>query len=318
MEGRSILLKYMNITSFIASSFKEDFSTHYWQSDLWEKAKQQSGCRTFRFEVGGASTLVIERKPHFLKFWKKTMWEIPRGPVGNIKDMPALLDHVFAEAFRCGISWVRVYPPFGNDFFWNLFPESFWEEKQTATAPEIFPLHTLMLDLSLSDEEILMQMKPKGRYNIKVAEKNGVVVKEEKDIKNFWKLMQETSKRDGFTSCKKHTYEDLLKAFGENAILLSAYSPENEILASKIFTVADGMAVYNYGASSSQNRKFMAPYLLQWHGMQWAKTRGATVYDFLGISPDDEDTHKLSSVADFKLKFGGQRAVCDEGIDFFL
>lgn len=308
----------MQISDFISSGFREEFPHHYWQSTLWEKAKQESGCRTFRFENRSASTLVIERKPHFLKFWKKTMWEIPRAPVGSLKDFEALLKMVFDAAVQNGVLWVRVYPPFGNDVVWDRFSESFWQGLQIKTAPEIFPIHTLMLDLTLSNDELLAQMKPKGRYNIRLAEKKGVVIREEKDIKNFWKLMQETAKRDGFTSCKKHTYEDLLKVFREDALLLSAFSPEGDLLASKIFTIADEFAVYNYGASSSKNRQYMAPYLLQWKAMEWAKQRGAKVYDFLGISPEDDERHKLASVADFKLKFGGERVVCDEGIDFFL
>jgi len=308
----------MICSDFVASSFKEKYPNHYWQSDLWEKAKQESGCRTFRFSYNTSSTLVIERNPHFLKFWKKTMWEIPRGPIGEVKDFPVLLSKIFEEAKKQNIYWVRVYPPFGNDQFWNSIPHNFFENKKFQIAPEIFPKHTLMVDLTLSNEEILHQMKPKGRYNIRLAEKKGVIIKEEKDIQAFWSLMQETSKRDGFTSCKKHTYQDLLSAFKDNGILLTAYSPDGEILASKIFTISNRFAVYNYGASSSKNRHYMAPYLLQWKAFEWAKKKDATVYDFLGISPELDDHHKLSGVSDFKLKFGGERIICDDGIDFFL
>lgn len=309
---------FMNIKAYIASSFTDTFATHFWQSDKWEKAKNKSGNKTFHFAHNSASTLVVQRDPHFLKFWKKSYWEIPRGPIGRMEDIPVLLEQIFEQAKKNNIHWVRVYPPFGNDVFWKHFPSSFWDKKNIKTAHEIFPIHTLMLDLSLSAEEILAQMKPKGRYNIRLAEKKGVVIVQEKNIKNFWKLMKETAKRDGFASCKKHTYQDMLDAFGDDSILLTAFSSDGIVLASKIFTVANGMAVYYYGASSSSHRHFMAPYLLQWKAMQWAKEKGASVYDFLGISPENDEHHKLSSVADFKLKFGGTRIVCDRGIDFFI
>jgi len=76
--------------------------------------------------------------------------------------------------------------------------------------------------------------------------------------------------------------------------------------------------VYNYGASSNRKRNLMAPYLLQWKGIEWAKSQGAMVYDFLGISPENTPNHQLENVAGFKLKFGGTRVICDEGKDLFV
>ena len=295
------------------------FPENYWQSEQWENAKQLSGCRTFWFEYGNAKTLVIERKAHWLKFWVPPLWEIPRGPTGEIKDFPPLLEKIFLEAKKNNVSTVRIYPPFGTENFWkNEHIQSFCKKNKHITAPEIFPMHTLVLDTSVDEKEILMQMKQKGRYNIKLAKKRGVTIIEEKNISNFWNLMKTTSKRDGFRSCKKHVYEDMLKSFGDNAVLLTAKDETGEVLASAMFTIIDEMAIYNYGASSNKKRNLMAPYLLQWKGIQWAKKKGATVYDFLGISPENDENHHLKTVAGFKLKFGGVRIVCDKGLDFIL
>ncbi len=302
-------------------TFPENFVSHYWQSDAWKKAKEDNGCKAFWIKKNDAKVLVIERKAHFLKFWVKPMWELPRGPIGNANNFVELIEAVFFEARKKenNVGIVRIYTPFGTENFWNnkLF-QKFLEKNINKTAPEIFPTNTLMINLEQDDDEILSQMKQKGRYNIKLARKKGVVIEEEKNVENFWKLMCETSKRDGFRSNKKHVYSDLLKSFKDDAVLYTAKDETGDVLASAIFTIAKGMAIYNYGASTNRKRGLMAPYLLQWAGMQWAKKKGAKVYDFLGISPENEPNHSLNGVASFKLKFGGTRVICDSGLDFTM
>lgn len=307
------------ISNFIASadSLPKTFSAHYWQSDQWEKTKSDSGCETFWATHKNAKALIIVRKAHFLKFWVQPFWEIPRGPIGDPADIPKLIENILAKAKAQNITCVRIYPPFGTRNFWkNLnFDTSVYS---TKIAPEIFPLDTLMIDLTKSEEDILAQMKQKGRYNIKVAKKKGITVSQETNTNTFWKLMKQTTTRDGFRSVKKNVYQKMLNSFGENGILLTAKDETGEALASAIFTIGEGLAVYNYGASSNHKRNLMAPYLLQWEGMQWAKEKGAQTYDFLGISPENDESHKLSTVAGFKHKFGGQRVTCDNGLDFYI
>jgi len=300
-------------------TFPNFFTEHYWQSDAWKTAKEDNGCKSFWVTVNDAKVLVIERKSHFLKFWVKPLWELPRGPIGNSENFVELLKKVFVQAREKNnnVGTVRIYSPFGTENFWNndIFKE-FLKNNKNKKAPEIFPTNTLMINLEAEEDEILAQMKQKGRYNIKLARKKGVVIEAETNVENFWNLMVETSKRDGFRSNKKHVYSDLLKSFGDDAVLYTAKDETGDVLASAIFTMADGMAIYNYGASTNRKRGLMAPYLLQWEGMQWAKNKGAKVYDFLGISPEDSPNHSLNGVASFKLKFGGTRVICDEGLDF--
>ncbi len=302
-------------------TFPEYFTENYWQSDAWKKAKEENGCRSFWIQKNDAKVLVIERKAHFLKFWIQPLWEIPRGPVGKSSDFVALFETVFAEAKKKenNVGTVRIYTPFGTQNFWsNALFTNFLQKNKNRKAPEIFPTNTLMLNVEQEEEEILAQMKQKGRYNIKLARKKGVRIEEENNVENFWNLMKETSKRDGFRSNKKHVYSDLLKSFKDDAVLFTAKDETGDVLASAIFTIANGMAIYNYGASTSRKRGLMAPYLLQWAGIQWAKKKGASVYDFLGISPENAPTHSLNGVASFKLKFGGTRVICDDGLDFSM
>lgn len=114
-------------------------------------------------------------------------------------------------------------------------------------------------------------MKPKGRYNIKVAEKGNVITEWEKCTKEnmakFYTLLTETTKRDGFATNSLEYFMNLGEYIEENNLgrLLFA-SREGELLAAGLFIYYGKTALYYYGASVSEpeKRKYMASYALQW------------------------------------------------------
>src|SRR5262249_9880557 len=60
--------------------------------------------------------------------------------------------------------------------------------------------NTVCLDLARSEEALLAGMKPKTRYNIRLAERKGVLVRPGSldDLELLYRLYAETSVRDGF------------------------------------------------------------------------------------------------------------------------
>ena len=70
---------------------------------------------------------------------------------------------------------------------------------------------------------------------------------------------------------------------------------EGQVIAAGIFVYYHGVALYYYGASTSDSelRRHMAPYLIQWEAMREGKMRGCTIYDFLGIAPPGSLSHPL-------------------------
>lgn len=183
---------------------------------------------------------------------------------------------------------------------------------------EVQPEFRQWIDLRPTLDEILAAMKPKGRYNIRVAERHGVQVTESDDIDIFYRLAITTAKRDGFTIRSRDYYADLLKTLQQNnlgALYVATLTPDTP-LAAAIISFHDNISSYLYGASSSDHRESMAPYLLHWHIMQEAKKRSCTIYDLLAVAPPSDTQHltpntnklarKYAGITRFKSQFGGQ------------
>ncbi len=167
--------------------------------------------------------------------------------------------------------------------------------------------YTAIIDLSLSEEEILAGMKQKGRYNIKLATKRGVSVQAveptKENIEAFYNLLQETTTRDNFNGNSLEYYITFLEYIKESKLIL-AYK-DDQVIAGGIFTFRDELAIYYYWASTSQKeyRNCMAPYLVQWEAIKIAKSHGSKIYDFLWVAPEGIDAHPLLGVTNFKKKF---------------
>lgn len=175
---------------------------------------------------------------------------------------------------------------------------------------EIQPKNTLILNLTQGEEEILNQMKPKGRYNIKVAQKRGVIVKEIKNLEEFEdykKIHEETAKRDKIGARSFEYLKNLFSMLKNNkwGTAFIAYY-KNKPIAGIIVSLSGERATYMYGASSYDYRNLMASYLLQWEAIKYAKSKGAKIYDFFGIAPTDNPNHKWAGITRFKKQFGGQ------------
>lgn len=166
--------------------------------------------------------------------------------------------------------------------------------------------YTAIIDLSKTSELILTEMKPKGRYNIRLAEKKEIkVVEVDKTVDNvkvFYDLMMETTSRDGFSGNKLEYYVTFLDTI-LNSSLLIAYKDDKPI-AAWIFIFDKEVSIYYYGASTNdaEYRNLMAPYLLQWTAIDKAKSIWSKYYDFLWIASPWEVNSSLSWVTDFKLK----------------
>jgi len=176
------------------------------------------------------------------------------------------------------------------------------------------PPDSTILDLDRSEEEILAGMKAKWRYNIRLAEKKGVIVSEEgrSGLDIFFGLYEETSRRDRIAIHPRAYYETLFEVAGDQAggegadLRLWVARFEGEALAAIITLFYNGSATYLYGASSDSRRSLMPAYALQWSAIRAARSAGCSSYDFYGIPPRDDPDHPMGGLYRFKTGFGGR------------
>ncbi|MBI2484666.1 peptidoglycan bridge formation glycyltransferase FemA/FemB family protein [Candidatus Uhrbacteria bacterium] len=225
---------------------------------------------------------------------------VPRGPLlaDGVSYQEALLAlwEFFPEAL-----FIRFEPTKDGDYSWA-----------TRTV-DVNPKETLVLDLTKSEDDLLAAMHPKTRYNIRLAQRKGAVVRalvsSEFDV--AWKVFEETARRDHFRLHAKAHYQHFLETL--SAKLIGVFS-EGQLLAAHLMVDAYGTRTYLHGASSSLHREVMAPYLLHWQEIKEAKDAGLTCYDFWGVS---NTKPAWAGITRFKRGFSGKEISYPGTFDYY-
>lgn len=185
-----------------------------------------------------------------------------------------------------------------------------WNLRKSQT--DILPSHTIFMDLNLDDETLLKRMKPKTRYNIRLAKKRGVEVETcgVENIDTWYELYRQTSERNGIRGTDQKCFKNILETRAQDTrspaeVELLVARLDDEPLAAMFFVNTGKRATYLYGASSNTNRRHMAPYALQWAAIKRAKEKGCKEYDMFGISAIPDPAHPLYGLYRFKSGFGG-------------
>ncbi|MBI4435062.1 peptidoglycan bridge formation glycyltransferase FemA/FemB family protein [Candidatus Uhrbacteria bacterium] len=185
---------------------------------------------------------------------------------------------------------------------------------------DLSPTHTRITSLTDTEETLLAQMHSKTRYNIRVAQKHGVVVEfGSHDMDAVWNLFKQTSTRGEFRLHDKRYYQTMIDslATGDCRAFLATASHAGDLLVANIMVDFGDTRTYLHGASSNQLRNYMGPYLLHWELIRDAKTRGLTYYDWWGVAPLEDSpparggargggsTHPWAGISRFKRGFPG-------------
>ena len=259
---------------------------HILQWETWGQLKSEFGWQTIRvltdddaITSDGGAQILFRRLPLGL-----SLAYIPKGPVGT--DWERLWPKVDLICKEKHSIFLKVEPD-----LWESDPEIDEQDRPPLgfqiSSHEIQPPRTLIIDISVSEEQILARMKQKTRYNINLARRKGVVIRETADINKFYEMMLVTSERDVFGVHSKSYYTRALDLFaprGNCALFCAEF--EGQPLAGLMVFSNGKRAWYFYGASSNQHRHLMPTYLLQWKAIQWAKSQGCTLYDLWGV-PDE-------------------------------
>jgi peptidoglycan pentaglycine glycine transferase (the first glycine) len=294
---------------------------HILQSSAWGRLKSQFGWSDERVGLTWQNNLVAGAQVLYRRLpgGLGRLAYVPKGPLADWTakgQVAALLGELDRAVQARGAIALTIEP--------DLTDESHWCDslRTLGFARSMFgaiqPRSTLIVDISPTEETILGTMKSKTRYNVRLAARKGVKVREaeETDLPAFHTLMATTAARDSFGVHTPAYYEAAYRLFVPQgwARLLLAEAAGIPVAALMVFALPP-RSWYFYGASGDDHREKMPTYLLQWEAMRWAKSVGCTTYDLWGIPDEDtetleaEFTHRrdgLWGVYRFKRGFGGE------------
>lgn len=297
----------------ITSDQKKQFNSvvlHPLQTYEWGEFREKTGLKVIRRGSFQNNKLISA--------FQLTIHPIPKTPftIGYLPKGDVPTKELLAELKRIGKE--------ENCIFIQLEPNCIKSDEQTKTIAQLslrrafhplFTKYTFILDLTQSEEALLKNMHHKARYNIKVAQKHGVLVKEDNSESSFNKyllLSQETTTRQKFYAHSEQyhrfQWEILPHKKTDNTtlsshLLLAIY--QHKILASWILFVFKDTLYYPYGASSSEHKEVMASNLIMWEAIRFGKKLGLKSFDMWGaLEPNPNSYDPWFGFHNFKQRYG--------------
>ena len=291
---------------------------NFLQSPAYAKMHELLGAKTITTDFDGKGwALMIRRDAKRGRYL-----EIPCGPLidwGDKKLVREVFDRIAEVARQEKCVFVRIRPQLmATDENMKLLAELGLKKAPMHLAAE----HTVMLDLTLAEDELLAGMRRQTRYEVRRAEKLGIYVtksQKEADFKEFHKVQMETAKRQGFVPPNLKTLMAEKEAFGEKAWIYTAkISSKNlpegvtcdgndECPIAYGLIIGDGKEADYYEAASTElNHKLPGAYALLWQAMRDLKAEGCERFNLWGIAPAGQTKHRYAGVTTFKTGFGGE------------
>ena len=286
---------------------------NFQQSLEWAKVKQSWKREVILAEdtkgkINGSLMVLVRKIP----FFGNIMYSA-RGPVcdiHNIEVLRQITEGAKELAKKYNAIVLRIEPDIkSNDTdFRNIMLELGYSIKDDAKnfRDEIQPRYVFRLDTkNKTEDEIFKNFHQKTRYNVRLATKKGVTVKEgtREDLKDFHKIMVTTGIRDGFITRPLEYFEKMYDCLGpEHMKILMAYY-DGKPISGVIPIMYGNKTWYLYGASSNEHRNLMPNYLLQWEMIKIAISRKSDIYDLRGVPGIADDSNGLYR---FKKGFGAE------------
>ena len=303
------------ITPEQKSSYNE-IVTHPLQSYEWGEFREKSGVKVIRRGFFEGDNLVdgFQMTIHRIPRTNFTIGYLPKGKMPDEK--------LIEELKKIGDEEHCIFIQLEPNIITNDKDKSKINELQLRNAAHpLFTKYTFILDIAKSEEDLLRDMHPKARYNIKVANKHNVIVKEDNSetaFETYWKITEETTKRQKFYAHTKQYHKLQWQTFShpkmengkwkmENELTshLFTASYDNKILTTLLFFVFHDTLYYPYGASSNEYRNVMHSNIAMWEGIRFGKKLGLKKFDMWGaMSADPDPNDPWHGFHDFKRKFG--------------
>lgn len=288
--------------------------TGFMQSSWWADFRVTAGYEHFaailkhrNAILGGAVVMKYSYAP------QSCFYYVPEGPVLPQDESEA--EEVFAAVLEAieerrktelqTVSHLRIEPR------WQHVPGFVRGFRPTPEFMDGYrePRRTLCIDLRPPEAAALARMKPKGRYNIRVAQRHGVSVVEDtsaEGVADFLRIYEAMAAHQEIEPKSSIYFQNLvaaLRSVQKGSLFFAEY--QGARLAAALVVYFGGRATYFFGGSLNCRREVMAPYLLHFEIMRRARASGLEWYDLWGIAPESEPDHRWQGISVFKRKLGG-------------
>lgn len=329
------MIKEINEQSIWQKFFEENNSPSFLQSWEWGEFEKKMGDEILRLGISHSNKLQAIALVIKIRAKRGNFLFIPHGPIFSISNfkfqISNLLDYLINLAKKEDYSFIRIAPILENRGEY----QKIFEDLGFKTAPIymhaervwILPLTKSLTKLQrpeqvgqyLTDEELLSAMRKTTRYLIKKAIRDGVTIEKRTDeaaVDDFYKIYEETAKRENFVPFSKnyvknefgafHKTENAVFLFGKiNPLTVEQRGAPNKYLAAALILFTQSTAFYHQGASI--HTKIPVTYLLQWEAIREAKKRGCQFYNFWGILQEGKTPKNWEGLTLFKKGFGGHQ-----------
>jgi lipid II:glycine glycyltransferase (peptidoglycan interpeptide bridge formation enzyme) len=249
----------------------DKIATHPLQTSFWEEFRREWGNEVLETKYG---ILTLHKIP-YTKF-KIAMFEKGSTPT---KTMLTDLKKIGHEN---NLIFIKLEPNcLKSDKLVKLM-----QSEGATQGRRLFTPTTFWIDLTPSEENLMKGFSSKTRYNIRLAERKGVTVKEDNSDKAFDKyldLTRETIRRQGFYAHSEKYHRlmwNILKKAGIAHLLTATYN--KEIITTWIVFAWKKFLYYPYGASTEKYKEVMANNLMMWEAIKFGKKLGLTTFDLWG------------------------------------
>lgn len=295
--------------NFVQSHYKG----HFAQSIRWAKTKDEWQYETVvvrdeNEKIKGSMLLLIRKVPGL----NSSIVYSPRGPVCDIHDENTFIEltkkaEEVAKKHKAFL--LKMDPDIPNDDmeFKNIAKNNGYKIVEKVKDLNEIAHPRIVFRLNLKDkteEELFASFHQKTRYNIRLATKKGVTIREGKreDIAEFQQIMEVTGQRDKFPIPSVEYFEELYDMMGEEHVKILFADYEGQPIAVTYNFIYGDKVWYMFGGSLNEKRNLMPTYLLQWENIKWAKENNCNIYDFRGICAVDLE-HRNEGLYRFKKGF---------------
>ena len=283
----------------------EALANHPLQSWFWGEARQKTGNQILRLGQFNRKKLA--------KVFQATLHPIPHtnykiGYIGR-SDLPT----------KEVLDFLTIYGRKNKVIFFKFEPYIFKERKQLKiinyknfhkSHQSIFPDWTIIINLKKTEDQLLKNLKPKTRYNIKLARKKGVKVfldNSQQGFNQFSSLYFATCQRQRYFGHNLTYHQKIFQTLKDKIahIIIATYQ-KKPLAAYELFLYKKRL-YYPYGGTSLKFRNYMASNLLMWAAIKFGLKNKADFFDLWGsLPPHYSHHHPWAGFTRFKEGYGGE------------